>query len=233
MRKLSKWIWVQAAAIIAVAFTVQKVLAQSKAEIEKAAADVVRAQGLQTEIIPAAKHTNNWNTEKFLDVTFDFLPVTLLDWIIYGAVAIVIALFIYTFREYIYLPAIARRGVTDWKEEGNENGANAPTSAKEAEITADELARNGHYAEAMHVLLLRAVAELRLRLKEHYADSMTSREILWRAGISENGRQAFQDIVSRVEWTYFGSYPAEMNDYQACRDNFIRLIGGLQNVARA
>ncbi len=43
---------------------------------------------------------------------------------------------------------------------------------------ADELAAEGRFVEAMHVLLLQALADMRRRLDEQFADSLTSREIL-------------------------------------------------------
>ena len=224
MRKLSCWIVVQAAALFIAAWTHGTVLAQTAPEIERAAADVVRSHDLQTELSASSKNIR--------DLT-NFLPKSLLQWISWGGVILIAVIIIFAFKEYLYTPALVRRGQADWAEDGDMNGANVPSSAKEAELTADELAKQGAYTEAMHVLLLRAVVELRLRLNEHYADSLTSREILRRARISDNGRQAFQDIIARVEWTYFGAYPAELSDYQACRENFTRLIGGLQSVGRA
>jgi hypothetical protein len=224
MRKLSCWIVVQAAALLIAAWTHGTVLAQTAPEIEKAAADVVRKHDLQTELSASSKSTRDVSA---------FLPDSLMKWMFWGGVILIAVLFIFAFKEYFYTPALLRRGQADWAEEGDANGANVPSSAKEAEITADELAKQGAYTEAMHVLLLRAVAELRMRLNEHYADSLTSREILRRARISDNGRQAFQDIIARVEWTYFGAYPAELSDYNACRENFTKLISGLQSVGRA
>jgi hypothetical protein len=232
MRKLSWWIVVQAAAFFIAAWTYGTVLAQTAPEIEKAAADVVRLHELQTELSDTSKEIKELRSDKFLDRFLDFFPGSLIEWIFWGGVILLAALFIYAFREYLYIPALIRRGQADWDEENDINGAHVPSSAKEAELTADELAKQGAFTEAMHVLLLRAVAELRLRLNEHYTDSMTSREILGRARIPDNGRQAFQDIVARVEWSYFGAYPAELSDYQACRENFTRLISGLQSMGR-
>jgi hypothetical protein len=232
MRKLLWWIEVQAAAFITAAWACGSVLAQTKAEIEKAAANVVNSYGLQTEMSAPNKNLETLKGDRLLDRSFNLFPDSLIDWIFWGGIILLAALIIYAFREYLYIPALVRRGKADWAED-DVNGAHVPSSAKEAEITADELAKQGAYTEAMHVLLLRAVAELRLRLNEHYADSMTSREILRRTRISDNGRQAFQDIIARVEWTYFGAYPAELSDYNACRENFTRLISGLQSVGRA
>jgi hypothetical protein len=92
---------------------------------------------------------------------------------------------------------------------------------------ADELARQGRYVEAMHVLLLKCLSDLRQRLGEQFADSMTSREILRRARLTDTGHAALRDIVLRVEWTYFGEHAAGAPDYEACRRRFDDLTAAL------
>ena len=73
---------------------------------------------------------------------------------------------------------------------------------------ADELAAQGHFVEAMHVLLLQALADIRRRLREEFADSMTSREILRSKHLSDDLRGPLREVVNRVEVTYFGEQPA-------------------------
>jgi hypothetical protein len=94
-------------------------------------------------------------------------------------------------------------------------------------VTADELARQGRFVEAMHTLLLQSLADIRLRLDERFADSLTSREILRSARLPERGRAPLREIIARVEWTYFGEHPAEAADYQACRQRFGELAEAL------
>jgi hypothetical protein len=89
-----------------------------------------------------------------------------------------------------------------------------------ARLEADDLARAGRYAEAMHVLLLRSLAELRDKLKVTFADSLTSREILRRAPLGELGRAAFAEIVRAVERVVFGGARADAAAYQACRESY-------------
>jgi len=40
-------------------------------------------------------------------------------------------------------------------------------------------------------------------------------------------------MVNRVEWTYFGSYPAALSDYVACRASFNALALTLNESALA
>ena len=47
------------------------------------------------------------------------------------------------------------------------------------------------------MLLLQGLAEMRQRVEQQFADSLTSREILRCAKISDAGRSALRDIISR------------------------------------
>jgi hypothetical protein len=91
---------------------------------------------------------------------------------------------------------------------------------EEAQLEADDLARQGHYRQAMHVLLLNSLDEIRGQLGTRFAVSLTSREILRRIKLSETGRQSLASIVQSVERTYFGSEGAGQSDYAACRHDF-------------
>jgi hypothetical protein len=104
----------------------------------------------------------------------------------------------------------------------------ASPSAEAAVEAAEALAREGRFVEAMHVLLLKGLADLRTRLDIQIAESLTSREILRRVSLTESGRAALRDIVARVEWTYFGENPAEAADYAICRNRFDVLMAALQ-----
>jgi hypothetical protein len=64
------------------------------------------------------------------------------------------------------------------------------------------------------------VNELRSRLAVPIAASLTSREILERAPLSNEERAALADIVSGVEISYFGAYRPGAMEYAACRRSF-------------
>jgi hypothetical protein len=104
----------------------------------------------------------------------------------------------------------------------DDHAAAAPQALRleKAQAEADVLAENGRYVEAMHVLLLRSVAEMRKRLGLSFADSLTSREILHRAPLSEHGRDALGAIIFAVEGSYFGKRGASNDDYLACRKSY-------------
>jgi hypothetical protein len=180
--------------------------AQAPDLIEKAAKDSIRTLDLQTELP--------------LSEFYSFkLPIPAeLIWV----ALICAALFLlYTLRDTLMF---WRRPSEDgWGEPLAGDAANAAPGAVEALSTADQLSRDGRFVEAMHMLLLQGLAEIRRRLNTQFADSLTSREILRAAPLSPQGRMSLREIVAAVEWTYFGGYPAQLTDYTACRRSYENL----------
>jgi hypothetical protein len=134
-----------------------------------------------------------------------------------------------------YLADILPRGLARharWGEDPDAEQA-APDPGAAAQADADDLARQGRFAEAMHVLLLQSLAEMRGRLDERFADSLTSREILRRAPVSAPARSALGDIVASVERAWFGDHPAGAADYASCRARFTALGEALRAGGRA
>lgn len=91
---------------------------------------------------------------------------------------------------------------------------------EEVQVEADDLARQGHYGQAMHLLLLKGLDEIRRQLGTKFAVSLTSREILRRVQLSNIGHQSLTAIIRSVERTYFGGEEAGQIDYSDCRINF-------------
>jgi len=145
-------------------------------------------------------------------------------WLIYVAAAIAVAVIGYVVLDMI--PRWQARDDDDW----GTTGTGLLGSTDPAEITlaqADELAARGFFVEAMHLLLLHSLAEIRRRLRLEFADSLTSREILRRARLPEEVTGALRSIVTRVELSYFGGYPAAQPDYESCRAGFEALASVL------
>ena len=88
----------------------------------------------------------------------------------------------------------------------------------------ERLARSGAYAEAIHLMLLRALEALRRRLGASWAKSMTSREIARRSELPASDRGALKMLVGAVEISRFGGQIANEQIYRACLDQY-RLIG--------
>ena len=192
-----------------------RVVAQTPQQIQQLADQAIRRLDLQTTfpVVPEP-------------IRIAFPPEIL--WIV---IAVAVAIMLYSFRDLI--PILRSSRGENWIPEdaiGAGGKAGSPAAALGA---ADELAAEGRFVEAMHVLLLQGLAAIRAGLDEEFADSLTSREILRRARLSEPGRASLRDIVDRVEWTYFGQYPAALADYQACRASFNTLTQALHGGASA
>ncbi len=149
------------------------------------------------------------------------------------AVIVSVIILLYAFRDMIPVLRAGRSGM--WAEdEQSRRATGRPARAPEVVLdAADELAAQGRFVEAMHVLLLQALADIRRRLREEFADSMTSREILRSRQVSDALRRPLRDVISRVEWTYFGGHPAVRDDYLACRTSFSALVEALHYGAGA
>jgi hypothetical protein len=203
------------AAVAAFGIQIASAAAQTERDAQSTAQEAIRRLDLQTEVTRAP--------EPFRIR----LPPELL-WVI---IAVALGAVLYSFRDMI--PLLRARGGESWAE-SEEIGADiARRDPSVVLAAADELAREGRYAEAMHVLLLRGLADIRTRLDEPFADSLTSREILRSTRLPERARDSLRDVVGRVEWTYFGEYPAGQEDYAACRVSFNALEQALHGNAAA
>jgi hypothetical protein len=139
--------------------------------------------------------------------------------------AVGLGLLLYMFKDMLPVWGFAARGDLTAEDEGI--GGTAAKPPEQVLAAADDLARQGRFVDAMHVLLLQGLADIRRHLDEQFADSFTSREILRSTKLSDAGRAPLRDIITRVEWTYFGKHPAERDDYAACRASFDALARAL------
>jgi hypothetical protein len=210
-----RWVAAAPAAAAILALSGGGVAAQTPQQVQQLADQAIRRLDLQTNfpVVPEP-------------IRFS-LPSEVL-WIVIG---IAVAIMLYAFRDLI--PILRSSRGDNWISEDAIGGAGKAGSPAAALGAADELAAQGRFVEAMHVLLLQGLAAIRAGLDEEFADSLTSREILRRARLSDPGRASLRDIVNRVEWTYFGQYPAALADYEACRSSFNTLTQALHGGAPA
>ena len=210
-----RWVAAAPAAAALLALSGGHAVAQTPQQIQQLADQAIRRLDLQTNfpVVPEP-------------IWIAFPPQVL--WIVVGVAA---AILLYTFRDLI--PILRSSRGDNWISEDAIGGGGKAGSPAAALGAADDLAAQGRFVEAMHVLLLQGLAAIRAGLDEEFADSLTSREILRRARLSDPGRASLRDIVNRVEWTYFGQYPAALADYQACRASFNTLTQALHGDAPA
>jgi hypothetical protein len=204
-------------AILAALLWAGEALAQTPAAIEQARAAVVAHSDLQLQLPGAAEPS----PLPSISIPTEFL---------WALVVLGVLFVLYHLRDII--PGWRRSAVEEWAASGDGAGLTGQSPA-DILLTADELAREGRYVEAMHVLLLKGLADIRQRLNEQFADSLTSREIMRRARLSDAGAAALSDIVLGVERTYFGEHPAGPPEYEACRRRFDALNAALAAQAQA
>jgi len=180
-----------------------------------AAEQAIRRLGLQTELPHDPERTP--------------LRIQLPPEAIWIMAAIGLGLLLYMFRDMLPALGFAARGEVDASEEGI--GGTVARPPEQVLAAADDLAHQGRFVDAMHVLLLQGLADMRRHLGEQFAESFTSREILRSTKLSEAGREPLRDIINRVEWTYFGKHPAAREDYLACRASFDALAHALHGRA--
>lgn len=90
---------------------------------------------------------------------------------------------------------------------------------------ADALAAQGRFDEAVHLLLVRAVALLRAGgrgVPSHW----TSREVAGGADLDGPARAAFDVLVGAVELSLFGGRPLGPRDWEAARAAAARVVPG-------
>jgi hypothetical protein len=148
---------------------------------------------------------------------FNFGSGGVLHLLLWGAVIFGAAVILYSLRDSLPMFDRSRKLVAP---ETGRNVPDRPDAMAEARLMADDLAKLGRFVEAMHVLLLQCLTELKKQLDIRFADSLTTREILLRIRLSDAGRTSFATIVREVERTHFGEQGADERDYLACREHF-------------
>jgi hypothetical protein len=188
--------------------------AEPRADVTTAAGEAIRHLDLQTEL--PRDPTPQPKLHMSLPPELILLPLIL-----------VIACVVYAFRDQLGRVRLLGRG-REWQADRHERSEDLPAAqGLAATVKADDLAGQGRFVEAMHLLLLLTLTDLRQRLGVEFADSLTSREILRHAQLSDPNRLLLQDIVARVEWCHFGGYPAALADYVACRQSFDALLASV------
>lgn len=196
-------------------------------EIRQAVETVLENERFQTEL-PNEAEPEEAVVEEEPSWSFE-LPDSLLGlarvlmWLLVGAGGLLLVIFIVNELSSFRLRP---RGTAT-----QPGGADLPSGASPAEPgtglsldAADRLAREGRYAEALHMLLLDCIAQLRrLRFDAVIAPSLTSREVARRLSLPEKSAHALSAIVSAVELSHFGGRAAGEEDYRRCRDNYIQI----------
>ncbi len=97
----------------------------------------------------------------------------------------------------------------------------APGRAKALLETADRLAREGRFGEAVRVLLLRTLDDLDARRPGLAPPSLTSREITRLKALPAEARARLARIAAEVEQVAFAGRETDADAFQACRSAYV------------
>lgn len=90
---------------------------------------------------------------------------------------------------------------------------------------ADSLAAAGRFGEAVHALLLHALAGLARRRGAPLPPSLTGREAIPASGLAGEPRGALAELVAAVERFLFAGRALDAGDWERCRAAYARLAG--------
>jgi hypothetical protein len=185
-----------------------------EADPNQLASQALDALGAQREM-PGLSATHGWSW------LFKFQPGWITDALMLALLLVCLGLI-----AAAVLRARARRA-TAWQQTVP-HGENPAGAASPHLDRAENFARDGRFAEALHELLLQALADIRALHGTALAPSLTSREILREPSLADSARAALHLLIGRVEWTWFGLRAAESADYQAGRADLDQLRQALR-----
>lgn len=85
---------------------------------------------------------------------------------------------------------------------------------------ADALAREGRFAEAVHLLLFRSIEDVQERLDGGVPTSLTAREIAGLGSLPDRARRALRPIIQIVESSFFGGRDVDADGWQSARRSY-------------
>lgn len=92
----------------------------------------------------------------------------------------------------------------------------------------EDLARQGRFGEAIHLLLLHLFAALQRRPATAPAPAHTGREVLARTRLASQAHDALGVLVAAAEKVHFGGRPASREDYDACLAHYRRFLDSFE-----
>ncbi|MFN3911175.1 hypothetical protein [Hyphomonas sp.] len=85
---------------------------------------------------------------------------------------------------------------------------------------ADALARQGRFAEAVHLLLFRSIEDIQDRLEGGVPVSLTAREISSLGRLPDRAKRALGPIIQVVERSFFGGRPVDAEGWREARSSY-------------
>lgn len=142
-------------------------------------------------------------------------------WIAIGLGVLIIAVLIV--RE-LYGVQLGWKGGKDFKTTGATDWRPDREKARVLLLDADALAAEGRFDEAVHMLLLRGVADITARRPRLIGPALTSRDIAALPDLPAQARPAFTLIADIVERSFFGGRPVDEAGWLQAREAYETLI---------
>lgn len=140
-----------------------------------------------------------------------------MKWGFWIGLAIIVALILYFIvREILRLRAPLPRAKPldmgpepEWRPDAR--------AARDLLVAADQLAAEGRYGEAAHLILLRSVEDIEGRRPRTVRPALTTREIASLTALPDSARPAFASIGQLVERSLFGGVQVMADEFADCR----------------
>ncbi len=149
-----------------------------------------------------------------------------LSYILLAAAVIFVIVTAYRALEKVRLrPRRTDRHGTDHAEYESLHGSTVPAATRFGD--AEALAKQGAFAEAIHILLLAVVDAMRSRASQEVMPALTARELVRRVTLDEPRRQDFAGLVERSERGHFGGRVANRLAFDDCLQRAHRLVDAM------
>ena len=165
--------------------------------------------------------TPKWmlNLSRFFDANWDGLRIVI--YALLGLLALYILYRLFPpFRDFVDRTLGRMRAQKE--EDVEEDWAPQASVAIGLLAEADQLATQGRYAEAVHLLLGRSIEDIGRRRPQLLKPALTARDIAQSPDLPEAARGAFTTIANVVELSHFGRRPVDASGWQQCRDAYSR-----------
>ncbi len=165
------------------------------------------------------------NIPPYLAAILEFIGnyIEIIGWVVFVVfILAVIALLYFMFGDMSFGRfglSLKHKGVV---EDLSEEGAEEPLWSRDALARADELAKRGAFAEAVHILLLGSFGELKEKRTASLPPALTSREIIQRINMPQRAKEALSLIIGSVEISHFGGQSIGKAVFIACRDAYLQ-----------
>ena len=202
-------------ALVIIGWLVVPAMARSTTEaVGNAVERVYAGRDYQTEM-PQEQPVEVFQPLKIPDIVTEIIRIVLITLLVVGGLLLLFFLI-------NALPAIRerlkRRAAAQAQASVTPIASDADRERLEIALSeADRLARQGAFGEALHLLLLYCLNEMRRRFGLGLPPSLTSREILGLSVLPEIRRTGLSVIVSAVEISHFGGRPVDETTYRLCR----------------